>query len=204
MNTDAEPACVSRGAGKLRAVFEAGLLDVRNRVCFDVGSSTGGFTDLMLRHGARRVYCCDVGRGLLHERLRADPRVVLFEGVNFRYFREQGCAARIAEPPEVFVVDVSFISLRKILPVITTLIVSGGRVAALVKPQFECPRSQSPGGVVKDPSFRRAAVDGVACFARSIGFQELGRVHPAVTGPRGNVETFLILKRCDDVPGTVR
>jgi len=189
---------VSRGAEKLRTVFDAGFLHVHGRVCFDVGSSTGGFTDVLLRNGARLVYCCDVGRGLLHERLRADRRVVLFEGVNFRFFRERGFAARMPEPPDVFVVDVSFISLRKILPVIASLIVPGGCVAALVKPQFECHRCQVSSGVVTDPALRRAAVDGIAQFAGCLGFQEQGRVDSRVPGPRGNVETFLILRYSGD------
>lgn len=125
---------VSSGGYKLEGLLKTGIIDVKNKVCFDIGSSAGGFVDCLLKFGAKKVYCCDVGKGLLHPKLRSDERVVLFEGVNFRYFVELGYKEKIKDKIDVFTIDVSFISLTKILPVVKKIAEYPQNVVALVKP----------------------------------------------------------------------
>ncbi len=182
-----EPArFVSRGGEKLEAAFAAFPLDARGRVALDIGASTGGFTDCLLRHGARRVYAVDVGRGQLHWSLRQDPRVVVMEGVNARYLtpadlpEQAGCAA----------VDVSFISLRLILPVLPPLLEAGAWVVTLIKPQFEAGRREvGRGGVVRDDHVRARVVDEIRIFGvDSLGLEWVGVVTSPLRGPAGNVE----------------
>jgi 23S rRNA (cytidine1920-2'-O)/16S rRNA (cytidine1409-2'-O)-methyltransferase len=186
---------VSRGGHKLAAALDAFVVDPRDRVCLDVGASTGGFTDVLLQRGAQRVYALDVGRGQLAEVLREDPRVVSLERTNARTLE----AGMLPEVVSLATIDVSFISLRLILgPVATSFGPDGGEIVALVKPQFEAGRGQVPGGVVRDPAVHRATVEGVATAARATGLEPLDIVASPILGPEGNREFLLLIR----VPGS--
>ena len=149
---------VSRGGEKLAAALEAFQPHLRGRICLDIGSSTGGFTDCLLAHGAQRVYAVDVGKGQLHWKLRQDPRVVTLENVNARYLRPDA----FPESPDFASVDVAFISLTKILPATIRVLEPRCELITLIKPQFEAGREQvSRGGVVRDQSVRDSVVAGV-------------------------------------------
>lgn len=189
----AEDPCpyVSRGGLKLASVISELGVDPAGRVCLDLGASTGGFTDLLLQRGASRVWAVDVGHNQLHERLRADPRVLSREGVNARL----GLRDVVTERVSLVVIDVSFIGLGKVLPAAVELLSDDGEVLAMVKPQFELGPSLVKGGVVRDDALRARAVDGVAEAARALGLCELARVDSAVHGPSGNREVFLHLRR---------
>ncbi len=181
---------VSRGGEKLDGALDDLGVDVAGCVALDVGASTGGFTDCLLRRGALRVYAVDVGKRLLDERLARDPRVISKESVNFRY----APADLLHEEVSVAVVDVSFISLRHILPALTRFLAPGARVIPLVKPQFEVGKGKvGRGGVVRDEAMRREAVRGVAAFAEGLGFEAAGEAESRVAGPKGNREVFLLL-----------
>lgn len=182
---------VSRGGEKLRAALEAFRVDPRGKVCLDVGASTGGFTDCLLQHGAARVYAVDVGRGQLDWRLRNDPRVVVKEGLNARFLRPED----IGEPADLATVDVSFISLRLVLPPLASVVRPGGEVIALVKPQFEAGRDAARRGVVRDPAVHQAVVEGIASFVQDgLGWRVLGSIPSPLLGPAGNREFFVHLK----------
>jgi len=181
---------VSRGGIKLAGALDHFSLQVKGKLALDVGASTGGFTDCLLQRGAAKVYAVDVGKGLLHWKLRQDPRVKVLEEVNARYLDP----ALIPEPADLATLDVSFISLDKILPPVSRLLQPGGFVLALVKPQFEVGKGEvGKGGVVRDPGKQQAAVDRIAEFARSLGLEEKGRAPAAIKGPKGNQEYFLYL-----------
>jgi len=182
---------VSRGAYKLLTAIETFQLDVRGMVALDAGASTGGFTDCLLQHGAVRVYAVDVGHDQLHERLRADPRVISMEGVNLRTAAED-C---IPEAVDIIVADVSFISLTLILPPCLRWLKQGGLVAALVKPQFELGPHQTDRGVVRDPVLRQQAVDKVLACCTASGLTPIGVVPSAIKGPKGNQEYILCLRK---------
>ncbi len=184
---------VSRGGLKLEAALEAFGVDPAGRVCVDVGASTGGFTDCLLQHGARRVYAVDVGYGQLAWRLRQDARVVSLERRNIRTLDPE----EIPEPADLVVVDTSFISLRLVLPRVWDLLVPGGEVVTLVKPQFEVGREHvGKGGVVRDPGLREQALRSVLDAARDLGFEVLGTVESPVPGAKkGNVELLAHLRR---------
>jgi 23S rRNA (cytidine1920-2'-O)/16S rRNA (cytidine1409-2'-O)-methyltransferase len=177
---------VSRGGGKLETAIEAFSLDVSGLVALDAGASTGGFTDCLLQHGAARVYAVDVGTAQLHEKLKADPRVVSMENVNLRHAPPD----LLPEPVDVVVADLSFISLTKVLPALAPFLKPGGLVVALVKPQFELtPEKVGKGGVVREEAYRQEAVDKVTAFARQeLGLSPLGVVPSKVKGPKGNQE----------------
>ena len=177
---------VSRGGGKLETALEAFGLDVAGMTALDAGASTGGFTDCLLQHGAVRVYAVDVGTAQLHEKLRADPRVVSMENVNLRH----APADLLPEPVDIIVADVSFISLTKVLPSCLAFLRPGGLVAGLVKPQFEVsPDKIGKGGVVRDVAHQQEAVDLVTAFARDeLGLVLRGVVPSKVKGPKGNQE----------------
>ena len=179
---------VSRGGVKLAAALDAFALDPSGRVCLDVGASTGGFTDCLLQRGAARVYAVDVGHGQLDARLRADPRVVVRERVNARALSR----AEVPEAVALAAVDVSFISLRLILPAIAPLVEPGGAVVALVKPQFEAGRGEVPrGGVVRSEETRRRVVAEVEAAGKSLGLGMLGSLESPIRGARGNTEFLL-------------
>jgi len=183
---------VSRGGEKLAGALAALGVAVEGRVCLDVGASTGGFTDCLLAHGARRVYAVDVGHGQIHPRLRGDARVVVLEGVNARYL----APGQLAERPTLATIDVSFIAIEKVLPAVAACLDADGEVLAMVKPQFEVGRGQvGKGGVVRDPALHRRAILGVAACARVEGFRIAGVAASPLRGPKGNREFFLRLVR---------
>jgi 23S rRNA (cytidine1920-2'-O)/16S rRNA (cytidine1409-2'-O)-methyltransferase len=180
---------VSRGGLKLKAALERFGLEVRGKVCADIGASTGGFTDCLLQEGATRVHAIDVGYGQLHEKLRQDPRVRSRERVNARYLT----AEDLPEPVGVAVIDVSFISLTQVLPAVLPFLEPGGLLVALVKPQFEVgPEKVGKGGVVRDVAARQEAIDAVTAFARAQGLGVRGVMDSPVPGPAGNVEALLV------------
>jgi 23S rRNA (cytidine1920-2'-O)/16S rRNA (cytidine1409-2'-O)-methyltransferase len=176
---------VSRGAHKLLAALDAFGIDPAGLVALDVGASTGGFTDVLLRRGARRVYALDVGRGQLAERLRADERVVSMERTNARDLT----ATTLPEPIDLAVIDVAFISLGLVLgPVRSTLRDGAAPIVALVKPQFEAGRSEVKGGVVRDPAVHRAVLARIAAQAAEQGLGTHDVIASPIQGPEGNRE----------------
>lgn len=180
---------VSRGGLKLEHALEHFGIDVRTLVVADVGASTGGFTDCLLQRGAARVYAIDVGQGQLDWKLRQDPRVVVMERTNARLLRP------LPEPVDAAVVDVSFISLRLVLPVVRRLLREHGWVVALIKPQFEAgPRLVGKGGVVRDPAVHGRVVDEVLRAAEALGFQHAGLCPSPLLGPAGNREFLVHLR----------
>jgi 23S rRNA (cytidine1920-2'-O)/16S rRNA (cytidine1409-2'-O)-methyltransferase len=185
---------VSRGGHKLAAALDAFGIDPAGRVCLDVGASTGGFTDVLLQRGAARVYALDVGRGQLADTLRADPRVVSMERTNARTLGPD----TLPEPIGLAVVDVSFISLAKVLAPIAGCFgrTAGGPIVALVKPQFEAGRGRTQGGVVRDPAIHREVLDRVARGAAAQGLQPRSVIASPLLGAEGNREFLLHL----DVP----
>ena len=183
---------VSRGGVKLKGAIDRFAIDVKGKVCADIGASTGGFTDCLLQEGAIRVHAIDVGYGQLHEKLRADPRVRSRERVNARYLTEED----LPELVEVVVIDVSFISLRLVLPAVLPRLQSGGRLIALVKPQFEVGAERvEKGGVVRDPTHRQEAIDGIARFLEGERMILEGTVDSTLPGPAGNLEALMVARR---------
>ncbi len=183
---------VSRGALKLEKGLEVFPVHPTGLVCADLGASTGGFTDLLLQRGAARVHAVDVGYGQLHPRLRGDPRVVVHERVNARLLG----AGALGEDVDLVVGDLSFISLRLVLPAVKALLRAGGRAILLVKPQFEVGKGEvGKGGVVRDEAKRLAALEGVEAAARDLGFEVLGHAESPIEGPAGNREWLLGLRR---------
>jgi 23S rRNA (cytidine1920-2'-O)/16S rRNA (cytidine1409-2'-O)-methyltransferase len=187
------PAHVGRGALKLEGALEVFGIDPASRVAVDVGASTGGFTEVLLARGARRVYAVDVGRAQLHERLRNDPRVVVRERVNARRLS----AADVPEACTLATVDVSFISALKVLPALRAVLAPSAEVVVLVKPQFEVGRAEvGRGGLVKDPDLHRLALSRVAHEAAAEhGYAVLAASPSPVSGAEGNREFFLHLRR---------
>lgn len=191
LEVEAPPPFVSRGGLKLRAALDAFGLEPVGLVCLDVGSSTGGFTDLLLQRDAAKVYAVDVGRGQLAEPLRHDDRVVSMERTNARALGP----GSLPTPVDLAVVDVSFISLDRILrPVATCFGPRGGRIVCLVKPQFEAGRRQVRDGVVRDPQVHRQTLETVASYAMGIGLRLHNAIASPLTGPAGNREFFLELE----------
>ncbi|MBO6171273.1 MAG: TlyA family RNA methyltransferase [Desulfovibrio sp.] len=183
---------VSRGAYKLLTILEHFRLDVRGFVCLDAGASTGGFTDCLLQHGAARVYAVDVGKNQLHERLRADERVISLEGVNLRHAPQE----LIPEAVDCIVADVSFISLTLVLPACLRWLKPEGCAAVLIKPQFELGPGETVKGVVRDEAARQRAVDKILAFAREgLGLACRGVLPAAVKGPKGNQEYMALFVR---------
>ena len=175
---------------KLVAALDAWGIDPSGLACLDAGASTGGFTDVLLDRGARIVYAVDVGRGQLVDRLRRDPRVVSMERTNLRTLES------LPEPVDLATLDLSFIGLRLVLPAVHRLLREGGRVVALVKPQFEAGREDVPrGGVVRDASVHQRVLDDLARDAPEAGFEMLHWITSPVTGGDGNVEFLAELRR---------
>jgi len=191
LEVEAPPRFVSRGGEKLEHALERLDVDPSGRDCADVGASTGGFTDALLQRGAARVIALDVGYGQLHERLCADPRVVVLERTNARDIGELPFA------PELVVCDVSFITVRKALPPVLALAAPGWEAVVLVKPQFEAARGEAPKGVVRDVAVRRRVVREVAEAALAWGGETAGVVDSGLPGPKGNREVFLHLIQRD-------
>jgi 23S rRNA (cytidine1920-2'-O)/16S rRNA (cytidine1409-2'-O)-methyltransferase len=186
----APPRFVSRGGFKLEAALQHFAIAVHGRVCLDIGSSTGGFTDCLLQHGARKVYAFDVGTGQLDWKLRTDPRVVSREQVNARYLSP----ADIPEPIDLAVCDVSFISITMILPVLPSLLTPAGEIVILVKPQFEVGRSDvGQGGIVRDPVLHQSACRRVEQAVIALGYRA-DIIPSPLPGVEGNLE-FLLYAR---------
>ena len=181
------PRFVSRGGEKLDHALDVFGVDVEGRAAVDVGASTGGFTDVLLQRGAAPVIALDVGRGQLHERLRDDPRVIVMDGVNARHLTELPFA------PEIVVADVSFISLRQVLPPVLNLARPGWEAIVLVKPQFEAGRADVKGGVVRDPAVHVRVLRDVAKAALEWDAATVGVTDSGLPGPKGNREFFLHL-----------
>jgi 23S rRNA (cytidine1920-2'-O)/16S rRNA (cytidine1409-2'-O)-methyltransferase len=181
---------VSRGGEKLADALDRFGVEPAGRICLDVGASTGGFTDCLLQRGATRVYAVDVGTGQLDARLRRDPRVVVMEQMNARTLDPR----LFDERPSLAVVDVSFISLTKVLPAIFGAVASRGEVIALIKPQFEVGREHvGKGGVVRDPALHKAVVERLARFSVLRGWHVRGVAASPLRGPKGNREFFIHL-----------
>jgi 23S rRNA (cytidine1920-2'-O)/16S rRNA (cytidine1409-2'-O)-methyltransferase len=211
------PRFVSRGGDKLEAALLAFPIAVSGRVCADVGASTGGFTDCLLQHGAARVYTIDVGKGILHWKMRSDPRVIVMEEINARYVES------LPEPPGLVTIDASFISLKILLPVVKNWLPTAfssspfppsplgavaqqlgsteiaGDVIALIKPQFEAGRKESAKhkGVIRDPEVHKAILMDVLAFAQAHSFSVRGLLRSPVLGPKGNVEFLAWLSSVD-------
>ncbi|MEP7378930.1 MAG: TlyA family RNA methyltransferase [Chloroflexota bacterium] len=188
----ARPRFVSRGGEKLDAALDAFAINVTGRVCLDVGASTGGFTDVLLRRGAARVYALDVGRGQLAEVLRQDPRVVSMERTHAARL-DPAAADHVALPDKasLAVIDVSFISLTRVLAGVKAALETTGEIVALVKPQFEAAPADVPHGVVRDATVHRATVEKVVAYAATLGLASAGEIESPLLGPKGNRE-FLV------------
>ena len=183
---------VSRGGLKLEKAMQTFPVTPEGKVCMDVGASTGGFTDCMLQNGAVRVYAVDVGYGQLDWKLREDPRVVCMEKTNIRYVTP----ADIADVIAFASIDVSFISLGKVLPPLSALLTEDATVVCLIKPQFEAGREKvGKKGVVRDPAVHREVIENVLAMARENGFSPRGLTFSPIRGPEGNIEYLLYLQR---------
>jgi len=180
------PAFVSRGGEKLDAALASFGLEVAGKRCADVGASTGGFTDCLLQRGAAQVFAVDVGHGILHWKLRQDPRVVVLERTNVRYL------PALESIVDLVTIDVAFISLRLVLPVVAGWLAPGGDVVALVKPQFEAGRKAvGKGGVVRDPAVHRRVLDVTVAAMQAAGFGVQAVLRSPLRGPKGNVEFLM-------------
>ena len=183
------PRWASRAGAKLEAALDTFGIDPTGVAALDAGASTGGFTDVLLAHGARVVYAVDVGRAQLIQRLREDPRVVSMERTNLRELHE------LPEPIDLATLDLSFISLRLVLPAVRNLLTDAGRVVALVKPQFEAGREDVPrGGIVTDPSVHERVVRQFLVDARNAGLKAVNLIRSPITGSDGNVEFLVLLE----------
>lgn len=183
---------VSRGGLKLEAALKEFSIDFKDKVTMDVGASTGGFTDCMLQHGAAKVYDVDVGYGQFDIKLRKDPRVVLFEKANIRHLERE----KIGDDIDIAAVDVSFISLKTVIPCVMEFLRPGGEIVALIKPQFEVGKADvGKGGVVRDENKRLEAVKSVEENMKSLGLAVIGLMECPVKGPKGNIEHLIYLRR---------
>ena len=178
---------VSRGGLKLAAALDHFKFDPQGRICLDVGASTGGFTQVLLERGAKRVYAVDVGHGQLHESLRGRPEIVSSEQTDIRTLS----AAQLNEPPDLVTVDVSFISLKLALPPALALAKPPAQLIALIKPQFEAGRAQAKKGIVRDPAVHAAVCDDISAFVASLGWRVLGIIPSPIAGGDGNTEFLL-------------
>jgi 23S rRNA (cytidine1920-2'-O)/16S rRNA (cytidine1409-2'-O)-methyltransferase len=182
---------VSRGGVKLAGALDQFVLDVTGRVCLDVGASTGGFTEVLLLRGAQRVYAVDVGTGQLHPRLRSRDDIVSIEQTDIRTLDP----ALLPAPPDFATVDVSFISLKLVLPTVGKLLAPRARLLALIKPQFETSRSHLKKGIVRDESVQKAVCEDIGAFIESLGWKVGGIVPSAISGADGNREFFIEAER---------
>ena len=191
---DAAVRYVGRGGLKLEAALHQFALDVTGLDCLDVGASTGGFTDCLLRHGARSVVAVDVGHNQIDWRLRTDQRVEVREGVNARYLKPD----EFEHLFDLAVIDVSFISATKILPAVVPLLNASGHLVTLIKPQFEVGKGEvGRGGIVRDPEQRRRVVEEVNESALALGLCVQGVIESPIRGAEGNVEFLAVYQRCD-------
>lgn len=183
-------AYVSRGGLKLEGALKTFNISVENKICMDIGASTGGFTDCLLQHGAAKVYAVDVGHNQLHNKLKDNPKVINLEGVNFRYFSYESLKEKI----EFVTIDVSFISLEKIIPIAKNCLKTGGEIIAMVKPQFEASPQEIKKGVVRDEVIRQKTINKIKDLCLNLNFEIAGEVDSSIKGPKGNLEHFLWLK----------
>jgi len=189
----AEPAhpFVSRGGVKLSAALEHYAIDIENHVCLDVGASTGGFTEVLLANGAALVFASDVGRAQLHPSLHGHSRIVSLEQTDIRSYEGK----RLPQRPDVVVIDVSFISLKTVLPVALSLAAAPMSLLALIKPQFEAQVKHGKGGIIKDAAVHAAVCDDIAAFAASLGCTDIEVFPSVIKGGDGNAEFFLGARR---------
>ena len=189
---------VSRGAIKLKSVFKDLDIDVSGFKCLDVGASTGGFTQLLLEKGASLIYAVDVGKGILDQRLRTDKRVVVMEGINARFMDEYESVRTLLRPESVdlCVMDLSFISLKLVIPKIFTYIKKDGYFIPMIKPQFEATREDiEEGGVVRDQEVIKEILQGLSSFVEGLGADVIKMVPSDIKGPSGNLEYFCVTKK---------
>ncbi len=178
---------VSRGGVKLTAALDHFGFDPRGRICLDVGASTGGFTQVLLERGARKVYAVDVGRAQMHESLRARPEIVVLEETDIRDLSP----ATFEEPPDLVTIDVSFISLKQVAPAALALAKMPAQLVALIKPQFEAGRAALKKGVVRDPAVHAAVCGDISAFVASLGWRVIGVIPSPIAGGDGNAEFLL-------------
>ena len=182
---------VSRGGVKLAAALDRFAIDPKGRICLDVGASTGGFTEVLIGRGARRVYAVDVGKAQLHTSLRGRPEVVSLEETDIRTLP----VSVFDEPPNLVTIDVSFISLKQVLPAVTALAAPKAALVALIKPQFEAGRERVKKGVVRDAAVHKTVCDEIAALAGSLGWRAAGIIPSPIAGGDGNVEFLLAATR---------
>ena len=202
VHVEAGPRFVSRGGDKLLAALEAFPVQPAGLVCADVGSSTGGFSDCLLQYGAAKIYAIDVGKGILHWKMRSDPRIVVMEETNARFVES------LPEPVQMLVCDASFISLKTLLPVFRAWLAPDANVITLIKPQFEAGRVDvaKGEGVIRDPLIHRRVLEEVLAFAQKLDFGVRGLIRSPLQGPKGNTEflTWLDLgTTSEDVPALI-
>jgi 23S rRNA (cytidine1920-2'-O)/16S rRNA (cytidine1409-2'-O)-methyltransferase len=188
---EAEHPYVSRGGVKLAAAVDAFALDVTGCICLDVGASTGGFTEVLLERGASRVIAVDVGSGQMHDRLRGRADIVSLEQTDIRTLDP----ARLLEPPDFATVDVSFISLKLVLPAVSKLLAPRARLLALIKPQFEADRRHSKKGIIRDEAVHKMVCEDIGAFIASLGWQVGGVAPSSILGGDGNREFFIEAER---------
>ncbi len=183
---------VSRGGLKLEKAIKEFNINVKDKAAIDVGASTGGFTDCLIQYGAKKVYAVDVGYGQLAWKLRNDPRVVVIERKNIRYIK----SSDIGEPVDIATIDVSFISLKLVLPVVKNLLKENGEIIALIKPQFEVGKGEvGKGGIVKDEEKHKKVISDIKSFATDLGLKVLGVTESPIAGQKGNVEFLIYLQK---------
>jgi 23S rRNA (cytidine1920-2'-O)/16S rRNA (cytidine1409-2'-O)-methyltransferase len=189
----AQPAhpFVSRGGVKLSGALELYPIEIENHVCLDVGASTGGFTEVLLANGASLVFSIDVGRGQLHPSLHGHPKIVSMEETDIREFEGK----RLPMRPDVVVIDVSFISLKAVLPVALSLAAAPMHLLALIKPQFEAPRKHSRRGIIRNAMVHQEVCDDMAAFAASLGCTDIQLFPSSIAGGDGNIEFFIGARR---------
>ena len=189
----AQPAhpFVSRGGVKLSGALEHYPIEIENHVCLDVGASTGGFTEVLLANGASLVFAIDVGHGQLHSSLHGHPKIVSMEATDIREYEGK----RLPMRPDVVVIDVSFISLKLVLPVALSLAAAPMQLLALIKPQFEAPRRHSKGGIIRNAMVHQQVCDDIAAFAASLGCTGIQVFPSSIKGGDGNIEFFLGARR---------
>ncbi|WP_234120115.1 TlyA family RNA methyltransferase [Clostridium hydrogenum] len=183
---------VSRGGYKLEKAMKSFNINLNSKICFDIGASTGGFTDCMLQNGAEKVFAIDVGYGQFAWKLRTDPRVVCMERTNVRYVTEE----QIGMHGDFASIDVSFISLKKVIPAVVNLLDEDGEVVALIKPQFEAGREKvGKKGVVREPEIHIEVINGVVQFLKESNFAIIGLDHSPIKGPEGNIEYLIYFSK---------
>src|SRR6202000_2853105 len=182
---------VSRGGVKLAGALERYPLDIEDHICLDVGASTGGFTEVLLANGAAMVFSIDVGKSQLHPSLQGHPRIISMEETDIRSFEGK----RLPQRPDIVVIDVSFISLKAVLPVALSLAAAPMHLLALIKPQFEAMRKHSKRGIIRDAAVHREVCDDIAAFAASLGCSDIEGFPSSIAGGDGNLEFFIGARR---------